>query len=47
MNGFKAPLPTVPTSADGEEKFKPGDKVELTVYRDGKTLTIAATLGEQ
>ncbi len=30
-----------------EEKFKPGDKVALTVYRDGKTITFTATLGEQ
>ncbi|MCC7448449.1 MAG: trypsin-like peptidase domain-containing protein [Anaerolineae bacterium] len=30
-----------------EEKFKPGDTVELTVYRDGKTIPVTATLGEQ
>ncbi len=29
-----------------EEKYKPGDKVDLTVWRDGKTETITVTLEE-
>ncbi len=30
-----------------EESHKPGDTVKLTIYRDGKTQTVTATLGEQ
>ncbi len=30
-----------------KDKHKPGDKVAIEVYRDGKTLTLTVTLGEQ
>jgi S1-C subfamily serine protease len=30
-----------------EENHKPGDKVTLTVFRDGKTIQVPVTLGEQ
>jgi len=29
-----------------EEKYKPGDKIDLTVWRDGKTETVTVTLEE-
>jgi S1-C subfamily serine protease len=29
-----------------EEKYKPGDKVDLTIWRDGKTLKVTVTLEE-
>lgn len=32
---------------DQKNKHKPGDKVAVEVYRDGKTLTLTVTLGEQ
>lgn len=35
-----------PDLADEIESFKPGDKVKITVNRDGKTLTLEATLDE-
>jgi S1-C subfamily serine protease len=30
-----------------EERYRPGDTVQLTVFRNGQTITVSATLGEQ
>ncbi len=30
-----------------EENYKPGDKVDLTVIRDGQRITVSATIGEE
>lgn len=34
------------TSSPPKDNYKPGDTVNLTVYRDGKTITVKLTLEE-